>query len=653
MGVVLVGALAVAGDALAKPGAPGAPALVPCAEADALCGAIIVPLDRTGKTPGTTPVAFEYHPRADTSRPSLGTIVAIEGGPGYSTTDSRDYYLELFGPLMNRRALLLVDQRGTGLSQPLICPEAQSYDGNWVANAEACGRRLGPLSDLYTSANAATDLKAVLDSLGISQVDLYGDSYGSYLSQTFAVRYPGSVATLVLDGTYPITGLDPWYRTTSQRLHDNLALVCARSAATCPTTPGGVIPLVQQVLDRLRVAPVKTSTPSDTGQEVEVTLTPRRVLDALLNGDAIPGFDREGIASLEALLAGNPRPLARLVAESQIDITDAGRKPRERKSLADEVRGFSEGAYLAYACSDYPQLWDVHSPFAARDAQYAAAIAGLAPLTFAPWTNPEWASSEFFTYDYCLHWPQPHVNEPSFPAGGTYPRLPTLVLNGDLDLRTDVYQAREVAANFPGSTYVEIQNFGHVTALYDPDACASAIVRRFMSTGSTGDTSCATRGSEHRLVQRFAELAVQEPEASIASAADRSTSTDRRAARVAVEAVADVIDRWYAIPGFTGVGLYGGKFGMDTTSTNPFPTRVWTLGLERVQWTQDVRVSGKGTVPRGAGNASVKLDVSGRGTDPGQLTITWVTRAQHAQAHVTGKLGGRRVDLTTPAPSFF
>ena len=39
--------------------------------------------------------------------------------------------------------MLLVDQRGTGLSDPFLCAAAQVYDGNWVANAEACGAQLG------------------------------------------------------------------------------------------------------------------------------------------------------------------------------------------------------------------------------------------------------------------------------------------------------------------------------------------------------------------------------------------------------------------------------------------------------------------------------------------------------------------------------
>lgn len=653
MRIALVTLLAGVGlvTAAAATGTPSSPAAVPvipdglkkCAQiAGAYCGSLVVPLDRTGATPGTVEIGFEWYPRTTTGQAALGTIVALEGGPGYSTTDSREYYLELFRPLLDRRALLLVDQRGTGRSDPINCPEAQSGSLDWVPAAKRCGERLGARSDLYTSANAARDLKAVLDYLGVAAVDVYGDSYGSFMGQTFAVRYPATVRTLVLDATYPISGLDPWYRTTATRLRTNLELACRRSADTCPVQPAKVLDLVAQVVSRLRTAPLTTSAPDGYGDETTVTLTPRRVLDVLLNSDSIPGYVREIPAALQSLLDGNPRPLARMVAESAFDAVDAS-----------EIRGYSEGAYLAYACSDYPQLWNVQSSFAAREQQYASAIAGLPSGTFAPWRNAEWADSEFFVYDYCINWPKPRVAEPPLPAGASYPNVPTLVLNGDLDLRTDVLQAREVARNFPRSTYVEVLNAGHVTALFDADACASRIARRFIENAAAGSTSCLESIPEHRVVQRFGETAAQIPQAPVVSSGDRSTAADRRSARVVVESIADVIDRWYAIPDFSGGGLYGGRFTMDSTGGEPFVNRVWSLDLNRIQWVSDVRVTGTGTVPRGAGTARVTVELRGAGTADGELTVTWPTRTPGALARVRGTLGGRAIDVSTPAPSFY
>ena len=626
--------------------------LTKCTQAlAAYCGEIEVPLDRTGRTAGTTTIRFQYYPPTSTTEPQ-STLVAHEGGPGYATTDSSDYFLDLFAPLMDQRAALLVDERGTGLSDPIDCPAAQSYVGDWIENNRECGEQLGNLSDLYTTANAAADMAAVVKYLGISSIDLYGDSYGSFFSQTFVARYPDLVRSAIFDGTYPIEGLDPWYGTTATRLKDNLKLFCSRSLATCPVKPTEMIPLLKSVLERVRAKPITTSAPDGYGYEVTVTITPRRVLDTLLYSDVTPGYVRSTPAALVALLAGNPRPFARMVAEVEGPSSDAFVGKTGIPQPNAEIRSFSEGAYLAYACTDYPQLWDKQASFAERRQQYNNAVSKLSSSLVAPWTPGEWADSDFFVYDYCIKWPKPTVAQPPKPAG-PYPNTPVLVLNGDLDLRTDVYQAREVAENFPNSTYLEVPNAGHVTAIYDADGCSSAIARRFIRTLNTGDTSCLNKISEHRVVARFAESAADVPEATPFGSSDRSTPKDRRAAYVAMEAVADVLDRWYAIPGYTGTGLYGGQFSQYTTTSGPFVSRVWSLKLNRYRWVKDVEVTGTGTMPRGAGTASMQLKLRGSATAGGQLTMTWQTRQAHGKAQLTGTLGGRPISVQVPAPSYY
>ena len=49
-----------------------------------------------------------------------------EGGPGYSTTGTGTSYAAMYGPLLRRHNLLLVDQRGTGRSAALECPALQN-----------------------------------------------------------------------------------------------------------------------------------------------------------------------------------------------------------------------------------------------------------------------------------------------------------------------------------------------------------------------------------------------------------------------------------------------------------------------------------------------------------------------------------------------
>ena len=235
----------------------------------AQCGSIRVPLDRLDPSSNARiRIGFELYPRSEANRPSLGTLVFMEGGPGYSTTSSRDWYLDLARNLTARRDVLLVDARGTGRSGALNCPALQSYTGDYLANARACAQKLGATATLYGSGNAAEDLVAVLDELGIQKVDLYGDSYGSFNAQTFAVRHPERVRSVTLDGAYPIAGLDPWYPTRPGRSparSASPAVAPPRAARSLPTTPTTRSPRSPRPSTRTRSpAPRPTRTASST-----------------------------------------------------------------------------------------------------------------------------------------------------------------------------------------------------------------------------------------------------------------------------------------------------------------------------------------------------------------------------------------------------
>ena len=77
-----------------------------------------------------------------------------------------------------------------------------------TASASAA-RSLVRASDLYGTAFAADDLALVLDALEIDKIDLYGDSYGTFFGQAFAVRHGDRLRTLVLDSSYPGRGAGP------------------------------------------------------------------------------------------------------------------------------------------------------------------------------------------------------------------------------------------------------------------------------------------------------------------------------------------------------------------------------------------------------------------------------------------------------------
>ena len=157
-------------------------------------------MDPTGAIPGRISIFFEYYPHSGPGKPQ-GTLVATEGGPGYPATLSRDDYLALFKPLRQRHDFLLMDNRGTGQSGAIDCRELQTAEKWTVELTAACGRSLGEGAPLYSTAYAADDLAAILDALGIGRIDLYGDSYGTYFEQVFALRHPNALRSIVPPGS--------------------------------------------------------------------------------------------------------------------------------------------------------------------------------------------------------------------------------------------------------------------------------------------------------------------------------------------------------------------------------------------------------------------------------------------------------------------
>ena len=177
----------------------------------AYCGRLERPLDPAGAQDGRLSIYFEVYPHSGPGK-AVGMLVATEGGPGYPATQSRAEYLALFGPLRRSRDILIMDNRGTGKSGALDCPELQTAERWTTAMVGACGELLGDRAALFGTAPATDDLAAILSALGAGKIDLYGDSYGTYFEQVFALRHPALLRSVVLDGAYPLNGPDyAWY----------------------------------------------------------------------------------------------------------------------------------------------------------------------------------------------------------------------------------------------------------------------------------------------------------------------------------------------------------------------------------------------------------------------------------------------------------
>ena len=99
----------------------------------------------------------------------------------------------MLGPLLERRELVTVDMRGTGHSRAIDCPALQRAAGSDAHGVAQCARILGPSFVSYRTSAAADDLDAVREALGLERITIYGDSYGTFLAQSYAYRHGESL----------------------------------------------------------------------------------------------------------------------------------------------------------------------------------------------------------------------------------------------------------------------------------------------------------------------------------------------------------------------------------------------------------------------------------------------------------------------------
>ena len=192
--------------ALCLPAAAHAAALEPCASpSGSLCTTVDVPLDRDSAGSGTIGLAVELR---HGGIPGAAPLVAIAGGPGQSSIAAGDALEQLTRPLGRGRDLVLVDLRGTGRSDALVCPELQRRES--AAAVRACARRLGARRGLYRTRDSVADIEAVRVALGAPRIALFGVSYGTRTAIGYARANPERVERLVLDSPVAEPRPDPF-----------------------------------------------------------------------------------------------------------------------------------------------------------------------------------------------------------------------------------------------------------------------------------------------------------------------------------------------------------------------------------------------------------------------------------------------------------
>ncbi len=436
--------------------APGLPVRV-----EARCGALAVPEDRSDPSSRQINLNIAVLP-AVSRNPQPDPLFFLAGGPGQAAAETYPQLAAAFDLINRKRDIVLVDQRGTGRSNALRCPEPEAIDltialtdDQRTRYAQDCVRALSGAADLrfYTTSVAMADLDAVRAALGYDKINLYGVSYGTRAALTYLQQYPGRVRTVILDGVVP----QDWdiglhFAPDGQRAIDLIFDRCAADPA-CQAAFPDLRAEFDSMLASVAESPVQLVVDHPvTHEPTEVTLT----YDLAASTIRLLSYATETAALVPLLVhtaqaRGDYGPLA-----TQFLIGNAG--------LAATM---SDGMTNSVICSE-----DVRF-----DAQEAAlSNAG----SYVGGSVTDWL------FAVCAVWPKGDL-----PAGFKSPvasDVPALLLSGEADPVTPPSNAERVAQTLTGSRQIVVAGQGHNIVFR---GCVPRIAADFIERGSAADLDLA------------------------------------------------------------------------------------------------------------------------------------------------------------------
>lgn len=461
------GLLGAAEGVSAGPALALEPCELPGYDGEARCGTLPVWEDREARAGRRIGLRVAVLP-ATGGEPAPDPLFALTGGPGESAVQAAPFFARVFREARKTRDLVLVDQRGTGDSNPLQCPfpgndeDPQSYLGDqFPADALAeCLEELEADPRLYTTPIAADDLDRVRRALGYERINLYGYSYGTRVALVYLRRHPEHARSAILAGVAPTDMKVPTYHAPdAQRALDLLFDECAADPECAGAYPG-LEEKFWTVWERLGEGPVDVElTDPKTGREIELSLTRdhfneeirHRLYDA--ESSFIPPL-------IEEAYRGDFRNVAALLLRLRRAIATSG--------------AIAMGMYSSVTCSEDVPFID---PEEARR---------LAEGTFLGLYRVEQQREA------CAVWPRGEL-----PEGWTDPvrsRAPVLILSGYRDPVTPPRWGERVVAHLPNGRHVVLRHGFHAGM----GECEGGLMNRFVLEGTAAelDASCAEERPE-------------------------------------------------------------------------------------------------------------------------------------------------------------
>lgn len=263
-------------------------------------GKLTVPESRAHPTGRNITVAFlRLKSKSATPR---SPIVFLMGGPGIAASVMAPIppYWQLFDALRAASDVILLDQRGLGLSSPRVdCPSLPtpldtgflSSHATFIASYRSVlascaeywrGRGIDPRA--FTDAEIADDIDDIGRALNARRLSLLGFSYGTRLAMTFARRHPDRLDRIVLQGP---TDADLEYHEslTYDLLLTRLARYAAADNVSAPYS-ANLVARTKALFERADRQPVAVKIRRMTGDSVTVPVG-GDVLRGLVSGHVV------------------------------------------------------------------------------------------------------------------------------------------------------------------------------------------------------------------------------------------------------------------------------------------------------------------------------------------------------------------------------
>ncbi len=421
-------------------------------QVDARCGKLTVSEDRSDPDGRKIELNVAVVP-AIKRNPEPDPLFLLAGGPGQSAVETFPAMLPMLFQIYQDRDIVLVDQRGTGESNPLQCLSSDDEmlsEEQVLEKLKACPTTLDADLRFYTTEIAMNDLDEVRSALGYETINLYGASYGTRAALTYLRMFPEHVRTVTLDAV-----VDPGFVMFMDAAGDGQAALDAFFARceadeACKTTFPNLRQEFADLLVRLNEEPAQIKFPHPlTNKPFELTVTRQLITNMVFNTLYLPDLVATLPLSIhEAYANANYAPLI-----TQAFLLDAG---------------LYDGMFYAVTCSEDALL--ISADQAAESGTHS--VFGDRTVDFMK---------------VCAAWPKGEVS-PDFrkPIASN---VPVLIFSGDADPITPPWHADKVADSLTNELHLVFPGMGHGNLM---SRCSTKIFSDFIQSASTDglDTVC-------------------------------------------------------------------------------------------------------------------------------------------------------------------